>query len=66
MSNRAQYRRFLRRCFRRNPAGTFGYLWAAEWNYVILPWMRDRLEKLGVKPVLKWIYGRLVGSPVRS
>ena len=50
----------------RNPAGTFGYLWVAEWNHVILPWMRDTSEKLGVKPVLKWIYGRLVGSPVRS
>lgn len=64
--NRAQYRRFLWRYYRRNPAGTFGYLWAVEWNHVFLPWLRETSEKLGVKPVLKWLYGRLVGSPVRS
>ena len=64
--NRAQYRCFLWRYWRRNPAGTFAYLWAVEWNHVYLPWLRDTAEKINIKPLLKRIYRGLIGDPVRS
>ena len=66
MFNRPQYRRFLWRYCKRNPAGTFAYLWEVEWNHVYLPWIRDTAEKIGLKPILKKIYRSVVGSPVRS
>ena len=64
--NRSQYRRFLWRYYRRNPVGTFQYLWAVEWDPVYLPWLRSAAEAIGIKPILKRIYRGLLGDPVRS
>lgn len=63
---RAQYRRFLWRYWKRNPIGTFAYLFAIEWNHVILPWLRNTAEQAGLKPVLKRFYRGLIGDPVQS
>lgn len=62
----AQYRRFLWRYFRRNPMGTITYVWSVEWEHVVLPWLRETAEKIGVKPVLKRVYRMFLGDPVRS
>lgn len=64
--NRPQYHRFLWRYCKRNPAGTFAYLWAVEWNHVYLPWIRGTAERISLKPILKKVYRSVVGSPVRS
>jgi hypothetical protein len=61
---RAQYRQFLLRYFRRNPVGAFAYLLEPEKNYVIMPWLRERAESLGVKEPLKRVYRSMRGDPV--
>ena len=63
---RAQYRRFRWRYFWRNPVGTFSYLWAVEWDHVMLPWLRRTAEAVGIKPLLKRVYRAILGDPVRS
>jgi hypothetical protein len=62
--DRAQYRKFLLRYFRRNPVGTFAYLLEPEKNYVIMPWLRERAESLGVKEPLKLVYRSMRGDPI--
>lgn len=64
--NRTQYRAFLWRYYRRNPAGTFAYLWAVEWNHVYLPWIRKMSEKIGLKSALRKLYRGVIGTPVKS
>jgi hypothetical protein len=60
----AQYRRFLWRYYRRNPIGTFQYLWAIEWHHVYEPLLRRGIEAIGLKPLGKRIYRSLIGDPV--
>ena len=61
-----EYRRFLSRYFRRNPAGTMTYLFEPEKNHVIMPWLRKQAETVGVKQPLKIVYRSLRGDPVVS
>jgi hypothetical protein len=61
---KTDYRKFLLRYFRRNPVGTFAYLLEPEKNYVIMPWLREQAESLGVKEPLKRVYRSLRGDPV--
>jgi len=63
---RPQYRRFLWRYFRRNPTGTFAYLWAVEWDHMVMPRLVRMAEATGLKPLLKRLYRNLLGDPIRS
>ena len=60
-----EYRRFMRRYFLRNPLGTLAYRLDIEWSYVVLPWIRELAERLGVKRPLKYLYRWVLGDPVR-
>jgi hypothetical protein len=61
---KAQYARFRLRYLRRNFWGTLSYLLEPEKNYVILPWLRDRSEKIGLKKPLKYAYRSMLGDPI--
>lgn len=61
---RAQYRTFLWRYYRRNPIGTGQYVFSVGWGHVYLPWLRQKAEAIGVKPILKRIYRGILGDPV--
>lgn len=63
---RAQYRTFMWRYWRRNPAGTFVYQWEVAWEHVVLPWMRRVAEAVGLKPLGRRIYRSAIGDPIRS
>ncbi len=60
----AEYRRFLWRYFRRNPAATLRHRVSVETNQSVLPWLRGRSEALGIKRPLKRLYRAMVGGPV--
>ena len=60
-----EYRRFMRRYFWRNPLGTLAYRLNIEWGCVLLPWVRQLSERLGVKRPLKYLYRWARGDPVR-
>jgi len=34
------------------------------WGHVYLPWLRQKAEAIGVKPILKRIYRGILGDPV--
>ena len=61
---KAEYAKFRWRYFRRNPLGTLAYLLEPEKNYVIMPWFRERAEKLGLKQPLKYVYRSMRGDPI--
>jgi hypothetical protein len=61
---KSQYAKFKWRYFKRNPSGTLSYLFEPEMNYVILPWIRERAESLGLKKSLKYLYRSMRGDPI--
>jgi hypothetical protein len=61
---KTEYAKFRWRYFRRNPLGTLAYLLEPEKNYVIMPWFRERAEKLGLKQPLKYVYRSMRGDPI--
>lgn len=61
-----EYRAFILRYLRRNPVATLNYLLDIKLNYDILPWLRGRAERLGVKAPLKFLYRWMLGDPRQS
>ncbi len=60
----ANYHRFLKRYFWRNPLGMASY-WVEGWtDRSAMPWFKGLADRLGVKAPLKRLYRRILGDPI--